>query len=288
MSAKPERTKLNKETLEASLIQIEYLKGLKKEQMTGLIKMLDNKCTAEELEEFERLYKSLDTEEKNEIPASQLGTCLRILGQVPTDNEVEQLLETVNPKKDDAKKNSKQSTTKPDAKASKTGEEEEVPVIDFFKFLLALGLYIRDPSEIADEVKAAFKVLDRRNAGYLMAGDIRDFLSKLGDVLTDEEIDEMIKLADVEMNGQIKYEEVSRPFSFSFLLIKSGSVLIAFCSCLVCGYDDGNAAGCQEGKEGQERQEGKEEVKEVDDFNLAVLCTNLNFFFINFVFIQLQ
>ncbi len=52
------------------------------------------------------------------------------------------------------------------------------------------------------------KVLDRRNAGYLMAGDIRDFLSKLGDVLTDEEIDEMIKLADIEMNGQIKYEEV--------------------------------------------------------------------------------
>ena len=41
-----------------------------------------------------------------------------------------------------------------------------------------------------------------------MAGDIRDFLSKLGDVLTAEEIDEMIKLADIEMNGQIKYEEV--------------------------------------------------------------------------------
>ncbi len=82
MSEKPERTKLNKETLEASLIQIESLKALKKEQLTGLIKILDNKVTGEEMEEFERLFKSLDTEEKNEIPASQLGTCLRILGQV--------------------------------------------------------------------------------------------------------------------------------------------------------------------------------------------------------------
>lgn len=230
MSAKPERTKLNKDTLEASLVQIEYLKGLKKDQMNGLVKLLDNKCTSEELEEFERLFKSLDPEEKNEMPASQLGTVLRILQQVPTENEVskaylydhiktgnqqllinfkiEQLLETVNPKNvETSKKASKTSQSKADAKGSKEGEEP-VETIDFFKFLLALGLYIRDPQEIAEEVKKAFKVLDRRNMGYLMASDIRDFLSKLGDVLTDEEIDEMIKLADVEMNGQINYDQV--------------------------------------------------------------------------------
>ncbi len=210
MSAKLERTKLNKDTLEASLVQIEYLKGLKKDQINGLVKLLDNKCTAEELEEWEKLFKSLDPEEKNEMPASQLGTVLRILQQVPTDNEIEQLLETVNPKKDETnKKASKASQGKSEGKASKEGEEP-VETIDFFKFLLALGLYIRDPSEIAEEVKKAFKVLDRMNRGYLMSSDIRDFLSKLGDVLTDEEIDEMIKLADVEMTGQINYDQVER------------------------------------------------------------------------------
>ena len=124
--------------------------------------------------------------------------------------KVDQLLETINPKKDEvAKKSSKTSQNKPDAKNSKSGDgEEEVPVIDFFKFLLALGLYIRDPAEIADEVKKAFRVLDRRNNGYLMTSDIRDFLSKIGDVLTDEEIDEMIRIADTEMNGQIYYDQV--------------------------------------------------------------------------------
>ena len=35
--------KLNKETLEASLTQIEYLKGIKKDQMAGLCKMFDGK-----------------------------------------------------------------------------------------------------------------------------------------------------------------------------------------------------------------------------------------------------
>ena len=128
-------------------------------------------------------------------------------------SQIEQLLETVNPKNvDNGKKPSKASQAKTESKGSK-GEEEVVEYIDFFKYMLALGLYIRDPIEIADEVKQAFKVLDRRNNGYLMTSDIRDFLSKTGDALTDEEIDEMIKLADIEMNGQINYDQVIDSFS---------------------------------------------------------------------------
>ena len=36
---------------------------------------------------------------------------------------------------------------------------------------------------------------------------------------------------------------------------------------LVCGYDVGNAAWCQERQEGQEGQKGQEEVKEVVSFS---------------------
>jgi len=63
--------KLNKETLEASLVQIEYLKGIKKEQMNGLCKMFENKVTSEDIEEFEKLFKNLDVEEKNEMPGKK-------------------------------------------------------------------------------------------------------------------------------------------------------------------------------------------------------------------------
>lgn len=66
---------------------------------------------------------------------------------------------------------------------------------------------MRDPTEIADEIKKAFKVLDRHRSGYIMAADLREFLSKLGDCLTDEEVDEMLKIADTENNGQIHYEQ---------------------------------------------------------------------------------
>lgn len=215
MSERSEVVKLNKETLEASFAQIDYLKGLKKEQIAGLCKLFDGKISAEDLEEYEKLYRSVDTEEANQFPVSQLATVLRMLQQLPTDEEVAKLIETVNPKKNEEKKSepkkseAKKNDKKSDSKSSKANmeETEDEEKIDFFKYMLALGIYVRDPYEIADEVKKAFEVLDRNKQKYIMSADLRDFLSKLGDCLTDEEIDEMIKLADLEGNGQIRYEE---------------------------------------------------------------------------------
>ena len=70
--------KLNKETLEASLVQIEYLKGIKKEQMNGLCKMFENKVTSEDIEEFEKLFKNLDVEEKNEMPGKKFNLLFQV------------------------------------------------------------------------------------------------------------------------------------------------------------------------------------------------------------------
>ena len=174
------KQKLNKETLEPVLAQVEYLKGIKKDLLLELYKALDGKVTQEDVEEFVKLFQTLDTEEKNEVPVMQLGTMMRMLQQIPTDNEVNQLADDINPEK---KEN-----------------------ISFYQFIKAMSLIMRDPEDIAEEVKKAFKVLDRHKQGYLMAADIREFLTKQGDFLTDEEVDEMIKLADQENNGHIQYE----------------------------------------------------------------------------------
>jgi len=93
------KQKLNKETLEPVLAQIEYLKGIKKDHLIELYKAFDGKVTQEDIEEFVKLFLTLDTEEKNEVPVSQLGTMMRMLQQIPTDNEVNQLADDINPEK---------------------------------------------------------------------------------------------------------------------------------------------------------------------------------------------
>jgi Ca2+-binding EF-hand superfamily protein len=207
------KIKLNKANLEVKLTEIEYFNGIKKEQLIGLCKLLDGKVSAEEIDEFVKVFKSFDTEEKNELPVAQLGTILRILQQIPTDNQVNQLIEIVNPKKpeneseaNEKAKENKSAKKKPKASIKdQTRPEEEF--LDFYKFINALGLFIRDPNEIVDEVKKAFKILDRQKQGYIYSTDLREFLTKLGDCLTDDEINAMIKIADTESNGQINYEK---------------------------------------------------------------------------------
>lgn len=220
-SAKEPPIKLNKDTLEAVLSQKENLKGVKRDAMINLYKLLENKFTEEEYDEFEKVFNSFDPDQKNEMPVSQLGTALRILQQLPTDNEVEQLLATINPKKpegqgDSSGEKKKKSSVAPSRKSvpssgkkstSNEPAQPEEEKIDFYKFLLGLGLYLRNPAEIAEEIKQAFKVLDRGKQGYIMAAELRDFLSRLGDCLTDEEIDEMIRLADEDGSSRVNYEQ---------------------------------------------------------------------------------
>lgn len=58
-----------------------------------------------------------------------------------------------------------------------------------------------------EEIKEAFKVFDKDGNGYISAAELRHVMTNLGEKLTDHEVDEMIREADVDGDGQINYEE---------------------------------------------------------------------------------
>ena len=58
----------------------------------------------------------------------------------------------------------------------------------------------------AAPIYEAFKVFDKNDSGYLTADELRDALTKLGEKLTDEEVDDMLKDADMDEDGKINYE----------------------------------------------------------------------------------
>lgn len=43
--------------------------------------------------------------------------------------------------------------------------------------------------------------------GYISAAELRHVMTNLGEKLTDEEVDEMIREADIDGDGQVNYEE---------------------------------------------------------------------------------
>ena len=52
----------------------------------------------------------------------------------------------------------------------------------------------------------AFRVFDKDGNGFISAAELRHVMTNLGEKLTDEEVDEMIREADIDGDGQVNYE----------------------------------------------------------------------------------
>ena len=50
------------------------------------------------------------------------------------------------------------------------------------------------------------QVFDKDGNGYISAAELRHVMTNLGEKLTNEEVDEMIREADLDGDGQVNYE----------------------------------------------------------------------------------
>ncbi|KAK1271016.1 Calmodulin-like protein 5 [Acorus gramineus] len=67
-----------------------------------------------------------------------------------------------------------------------------------------------ETDDTEEELKEAFKVFDRDQNGYISAAELSNVMINLGEKLTDEEVDQMIREADMDGDGQVNYEEFVR------------------------------------------------------------------------------
>ena len=57
------------------------------------------------------------------------------------------------------------------------------------------------------EIKEAFRVYDMDGNGYISKAELKHVYNNLGEKLTDEDVDAMIREADIDGEGQVNYEE---------------------------------------------------------------------------------
>jgi len=114
------------------------------------------------------------------ITTKELGTVMRSLGQNPTEAELQDMISEV------------------DVDGNGT--------IDFPEFLNLMARKMKD-TDSEEELKEAFRVFDKDQNGFISAAELRHVMTNLGEKLTDDEVDEMIREADVDGDGQINYEE---------------------------------------------------------------------------------
>ena len=62
-------------------------------------------------------------------------------------------------------------------------------------------------AEQTEELKKAFAVMDANKDGVVTKVELKTLLKGLGEEVTDEVVDEMIKIADENGDGKIQFEE---------------------------------------------------------------------------------
>ncbi|CAH0044218.1 unnamed protein product [Clonostachys solani] len=153
--------------------------------------------TEEQVSEFKEAFSLFDKDGDGEITTKELGTVMRSLGQNPSESELQDMINEV-----DADNNG---------------------TIDFPEFLTMMARKMKD-TDSEEEIREAFKVcgydrddavlkadmrqvFDRDNNGFISAAELRHVMTSIGEKLTDDEVDEMIREADQDGDGRIDYNE---------------------------------------------------------------------------------
>ena len=60
-----------------------------------------------------------------------------------------------------------------------------------------------------DEIRSTFSFLDLDKNGYIGSGELRHVLINMGELITDEEVDTMISMLDLNGDGQVNFQQFS-------------------------------------------------------------------------------
>ena len=64
-----------------------------------------------------------------------------------------------------------------------------------------------------EEIRKAFRVFDEDEKGFISVSDFRHIMTKLGEKLTPEEVNDFIKEANVDDNGFINFNQLVSIFN---------------------------------------------------------------------------
>ncbi|XP_074862903.1 calmodulin-like protein 4 [Carettochelys insculpta] len=134
----------------------------------------------DQINEFKECFSLYDKKQKGKINASDLITVMRCLGTSPTPEEVERHLQ-----------------------GHKIGRKAE---LDFSTFLTIMYKQMQQENP-EKEILAALAMTDKQKKGFITASELRAKLTRLGEKLSEEEVDDLLREARVTPNGIVKYEE---------------------------------------------------------------------------------
>ncbi|CAF0784427.1 unnamed protein product [Adineta steineri] len=86
--------------------------------------------------------------------------------------------------------------------------------IEFEEYLSFMLTFIKKNVTTEENLRDAFNLFDQDGDGFINTTDLRDIMTNLGEKITDEDIDEMIREADIDKDFKVNFHEFQRIMSF--------------------------------------------------------------------------
>ncbi|CAG9103064.1 unnamed protein product [Plutella xylostella] len=133
----------------------------------------------EQVAEFKEAFMLFDKDEDGTITMAELGVVMRSLGQRPSETELRDMVKEV--------------------------DQDGNGTIEFNEFLQMMSKKMRG-ADGEHELREAFRVFDKNNDGLISSVELRHVMTNLGERLSEEEVDDMIREADLDGDGMVNYD----------------------------------------------------------------------------------
>jgi len=134
----------------------------------------------DQIADFKDAFKKFDAAGDGEIPTSELGTVMKMLGHKLNEEELEECIKMVD--------------------ADGGGS------VDIDEFMELMRTKTKEAQDEV-EVKEAFRVLDKEGKGEIHTDVIRELLTQLDDTLSEADLKDLIDEIDSDGSGWVDYDE---------------------------------------------------------------------------------
>ncbi|KAJ2767693.1 hypothetical protein IWQ56_003232, partial [Coemansia nantahalensis] len=136
------------------------------------------------IKELRNAFAVFDKDSNGVITTDELGLLMRSLSYNPSEAQIKAMISEV--------------------------DENGDGKIDFSEFIAMMARQPMSAESNEAELVEAFRVFDKNGDGVISADELRHIMTSLGEKLTDEEVDEMIREADIDGDGNINFEEFAK------------------------------------------------------------------------------
>jgi len=139
------------------------------------------KMSNEKVSEFREAFMLFDYNKTGRVSARDIGPIVRSVGLKPTEAEIHTIANTVQ---------------------QMGGDVDLATCME-----LVTAHCTNPPNERPEVYREMFSIYDKDNRGTISVAEMRHLLTSVGEKLTDEEADQLLKVSGCVQNGQVQYDK---------------------------------------------------------------------------------